>query len=58
MLAKPTVPVSPVIVKETVVVVVSCGVIFTSAICCAVTFPLIARSTFAPPSVVADAVVV
>ena len=53
MLPKPVVPVGPVIVKATVVVVVErYDVIEASDICELVTFPLIIRSTFSPLLVV------
>ena len=58
MLLKPVVPLSPVTVKDTVVVVADWFVaIVTLDICELVMFPLIARSTVAPLSVVAGTVV-
>ena len=54
MLPKPSVPVGPVIVKDTMVVVVDwVDVIVTFDICCAVTFPLMVSSTVPPLLVVA-----
>lgn len=59
MLPKPAVPFGPVIVKETVVVLVGrYDAIMASDICELVTFPLIARSTVAPVPVVAVTFVV
>jgi hypothetical protein len=59
MLLKPVVPLSPVTVKDTVVVVANWFVVIvTLDICELVMFPLIARSTVAPLSVVAGTVVV
>jgi hypothetical protein len=58
MLTKPTVPFDPVIMRDTVVVVVDWyGVIVELDIWEPVMFPLIARSTVAPLPVVADTVV-
>ena len=54
MLLKPAVPFDPVIVKDTMVVLVGWyDVIVALDICELVTFPLIARSTVAPLPVVA-----
>jgi hypothetical protein len=54
MLTKPTVPFDPVIIMDTVVVVVDWyGVIAELDICELAMFPLIARSTIAPLPVVA-----
>jgi len=58
MLLKPVAPVGPVIVKDTVVVALGWyDVIMTLDIWELVTFPLIARSTDAPLSIVACTVV-
>jgi hypothetical protein len=58
MLLKPVVPLSPVTVKDTVVVVTDWFfAIVTLDICELVTFPLIASPTISPLSVVANAVV-
>lgn len=58
MLLKPVVPLSPATMKDTVVVVTDGFVaMVTSDICELVMFPLIARSTIEPLSVVAGTVV-
>jgi len=58
MLPRPAVASGPVIMKDTVVVLVGWyDVIFTFDICELVTFPLIVRSTFVPLPVVAGTVV-
>ena len=58
MLPKPVVPLSPVTVKDTVVVLADWFVVIvTLDICELVMFPLIERSTVAPLSVVAGTVV-
>jgi hypothetical protein len=49
MLLKPTVPLGPDTVKETIVVVFDWyGVMVTFDICCAVTFPLISKGYVSP----------
>ena len=54
MLLKPVVPLTPVTVKETVVVVADWFVVIAMLVICElVMFPLIPRSTFAPLDVVA-----
>ena len=56
-LPRPAVPFGPVIVKETVVMVGLFDVIVALDICELVTFPLTAKSTMAPLSVVTGTVV-
>ena len=57
MLANPTVPLGPVIIKENTVSLFSSEVVGLYIISCAVTFPMISSSTFLP-STVADIIVV
>jgi uncharacterized ion transporter superfamily protein YfcC len=57
ILPRPAVPLGPVILKETVVMVGLFDVIVALDICELVTFPLMARSTMAPLPVVTGTVV-